>query len=74
MKVGKIPVTSIILVVITLTALVLNKVYPGLYTFESPFIVGMFAGSFLVLFLYHLNLWIAPFLNNRKDLAKNENN
>ena len=69
MKVGKVPVASIILGVIILTSLVLNNIYPSQYGFESPFIRGAFFGAILVYFLYYLNIWVSARANNRKEEA-----
>ena len=67
MKVGKIPVAAIILIFVALTSFVLNKVYPGEYGFESPFIRGMFIGAILVYALYYVGIWVNAAIANRKD-------
>jgi 1-acyl-sn-glycerol-3-phosphate acyltransferase len=69
MKVGKVPVAAIIVIVIVLTSLVLNKIYPSQYGFESPFVRGAFFGAILVYFLYYLNIWVSASANIRKEEA-----
>jgi hypothetical protein len=71
MKVGKIPVASIIVGVLILASLVLNHFYPGQYGFESQFIRGAFLGAILVYLLYYVNIWVGAYTNNRKE-AKND--
>ena len=67
MKVGKIPVAPIILIVLGLTSFILQRVYPGEYKFDSPFISGAFFGAILVYFLYYLNIWVTTSANNEKE-------
>lgn len=67
MKVGKLPVASIILVVITLTSLLLKLFYPAQVVVNSAFINGAFAGSLFVLGLYYVNIYYTAWTNNRKE-------
>ncbi len=67
MKVGKIPVAPIILIVLALTSFILQRVYPGEYKFDSPFISGAFFGAILVYVLYYVNVWITASANNKKE-------
>lgn len=67
MKVGKLPVAPIILIVLGLTSFILQRVYPGEYKFDSPFISGAFFGAILVYFLYYLNIWVTASANNKKE-------
>ena len=67
MKVGKIPVAPIILIVLTLTSLILQRIYPGQYKFDSPFISGAFFGAILVYVLYYVNIWVTASANNKKE-------
>jgi len=67
MKVGKIPVAPIILIVLVLTSLVLQQIYPGEYKFDSPFISGAFFGAILVYFLYYVNIWVTASANSKKE-------
>lgn len=71
MKVGKIPVASIILLVLVLTSLVLNHIYPNQYAFDSPFMQGAFFGALLVYLLYYVNIWVGVYTNNRKGTENN---
>jgi len=71
MKVGKIPVASIILLVLALSSFILQRVYPGQYNINSPFFEGAFFGAALVYLLYYLNIWITAYTNNRKE-AEND--
>jgi hypothetical protein len=67
MKVGKLPVAPIILIVLALTSFILQRVYPGEYKFDSPFISGAFFGAILVYFLYYVNVWFTAAANNKKE-------
>jgi hypothetical protein len=58
MKVGKVPVATIVLLVLVLTSLLLNHFYSGEYGFDSPFIQGGFFGAILVYLLYYINIWV----------------
>lgn len=69
MKVGKLPVAPIILIVLALTSFILNKVYPGQYAFDSPFISGAFMGAMLVYLLYYLNIWVTARANNSRSVS-----
>jgi len=67
MKVGKLPVAPIVLIVFALTSFILQRIYPGEYKFDSPFINGAFFGAILVYFLYYVNIWISAYTNNKKE-------
>jgi hypothetical protein len=67
MKVGKVPVAAIILIFVALCSFVLNKIYPGEYGFESPFIRGIFIGAILVYALYYIDIWVKASAANRKE-------
>jgi len=67
MKVGKIPVAPIILIVLALTSFLLNRLYPGQYGFDSPFISGAFMGAILVYLLYYINIWVTVFQNQKEE-------
>ncbi|WP_157682116.1 hypothetical protein [Mucilaginibacter mallensis] len=67
MKVGKLPVASIILVVIMLTSLLLKFFYPAQAMVNSAFINGAFVGSLFVLGLYYVNIYYTAWTNNRRE-------
>ncbi len=67
MKVGKIPVAAIILIGVALTSFILNKIYPGEYGYESPFIRGMFFGALMVYGLYYVNIWTKAVSADHKE-------
>jgi hypothetical protein len=67
MKVGKLPVAPIIMIALALTSFVLQRIYPGEYKFDSPFISGAFFWAILVYFLYYVNVWITASANNKKE-------
>jgi len=71
MKVGKVPVASLIVVILVLASLILNHFYPGQYGFESQFIRGAFLGAILVYLLYYVNIWVSAYTNNRKEAENN---
>jgi hypothetical protein len=69
MKIGKIPVASIMLIVIALVRITMNRFYPGQYTSESPFVTGMFFGGLLIFLLYYVNIFYIALMKikSRKD-------
>ena len=72
MKVGKLPVASIILVVVTLTSLFLKFFYPAQAVVNAAFINGAYAGSLFVLGLYYANIYYTAWINNRKEAKANQ--
>lgn len=70
MKIGNLPVAPLILIIVGLTSFILNRVYPGEYGFESPFIRGMFLGAIMVYLLYYAGTWISAAIANRKEKAE----
>jgi hypothetical protein len=71
MKVGKIPVASIVLLIIAVICFIMQRIYPGQYKFDSPFFEGAFFGAGLVYILYYLNTWITAYTNSRKEAEDN---
>ncbi len=71
MKIGKLPVAPIILIVLSLASFILQRIYPGEYGFDSPFISGAFVGAMLVYLLYYIGIWVNAANNNREE-AKND--
>jgi len=69
MKIGKIPVASIMLIVIALVRITMNRFYPGQYTSESPFVTGMFFGGLLIFLLYYVNIFYTALMKikSQKD-------
>lgn len=67
MKIGRIPIAPIIVIVLTLTSLILNHIYPGQYKWDSLFIEGAFFGALLVYLLYYINIWVTAYANNKKE-------
>jgi lysophospholipid acyltransferase (LPLAT)-like uncharacterized protein len=74
MKVGKIPVTAIIFIVIAFVRITMNRFYPGQYTSESPFVTGMFFGALLVYLLYYVNIYYTAWMNSKSKEKAPSNN
>ncbi|WP_158996172.1 hypothetical protein [Mucilaginibacter sp. L196] len=74
MKVGKIPVASIVLIVIALVRITMNRFYPGQYTSESPFVTGMFFGAALIYLLYYVNIYYTAWVNSKSENKAEANN
>ena len=68
MKVGKIPVASIVLLVIAIISYVMRHYYPAEYITNSSFIDGAFFGAALVYLLYYINIWITAYANSKKQV------
>ena len=67
MKVGKIPVASIVLMILALTSFILQRIHPGQYKFDSPFIEGAFLGAILVYLVHYINIWLTAYVNYKKE-------
>lgn len=70
MKIGKVPVASIVLLVLVATSLILNHIYPHQYGFDSPFMQGAAFAVIVFYILYYLNIFITAWSNNRKEKAE----
>jgi len=71
MKVGKIPVASIILLIFFGITLITRLFYPGQVAAETPYLDGGMIGALLVYLLYYLNIFITASANNRKEAEDN---
>lgn len=74
MKVGKIPVAAIMLLLIVIVRIAMNRIYPGQYTSESPFVTGMFFGAALVYILYYVNIYYTAWMNSKSPKEASSNN
>lgn len=71
MKVGKVPVASIVLLIIAIISYVMRHFYPATYSTNSSFIDGAFFGAALVYLLYYINVYYTAWNNNRKAAKNN---
>jgi len=73
MKIGKLPIASIILLVLAFISFVMKRFYPGEYTVDSQFMDGAFFGTGLVLILHYVNIYYTAWVNNKVE-SKAETN
>ena len=71
MKVGKIPVASIVLLIFALLSVVMRYFYPGQYGSNSQFMDGAFFGAAVVYTLYYLQIYYTAWMNNRREAKGN---
>jgi hypothetical protein len=71
MKVGKIPVASIVLLVFALLSVAMKNFYPGEYNANSQFMSGAFFGATVVYILYYVNIYYSAWANNKKETKSN---
>jgi hypothetical protein len=67
MKIGKIPIASIILIVYSLFNFVSKHYFPTSYNAISPYIDGGMVGAMLVFGLYYADIYITAWMNNRRE-------
>ncbi len=72
MKVGKIPVASIVLIVYSLFNFVSKHYFAASYHAISPYIDGGMVGAMLVFGLYYTNIYITAWINNRREIASSK--
>ncbi len=71
MKVGKIPVASIILLIFFGATLIIKFFHPTKIATATPYLDGGMIGALLVYLLYYLNIFITASANNRKEAEDN---
>jgi hypothetical protein len=67
MKVGSVPVASIISFIFFLVTIIGKFFYPVSYHALVPYLDGAMIGALFVLGLYYVNIYISAWLNNRKE-------
>ena len=67
MKVGSIPVASIIALVFFLVTIIAKFFYPLSYHSLVPYLDGAMIGALFVLGLYYGNIYLTAWVNNRKE-------
>lgn len=72
MKVGSIPVASIIPLVFFLVTLIAKFFYPLSYHALVPYLDGGMIGALFVFGLYYVNIYLTAWMNNRKEASKSE--
>jgi hypothetical protein len=71
MKVGKIPVASIILLLFMVLGFVMKRVANGQYALDPHFINGAICGAAVVWGLYYVNIFYKAWANNKKETKNN---
>lgn len=67
MKIGRIPLASIVLLVISLISFASKYFFPSAYVSLRPYFDGALVGAMLVFGLYYANVFISAWINNRKE-------
>jgi ABC-type antimicrobial peptide transport system permease subunit len=67
MKVGRIPLVSIVLLVISLISFTSKYFFPSAHLSLKPYFDGALVGAMLVLGLYYANIYVTAWMNNRKE-------
>ncbi len=71
MKVGKIPVASIILLVFSLSGYLAKRFYPTKFPILSPWLDAAIMAALVVYLLYYVNIWIKAWIRNKtEELSK----
>lgn len=70
MKIGKIPVVSIILLVVCLTRFIAKHVFSlNIPVFDSPFNGGLLVGVVIMDLVYRAKTWALAWKNNQREAA-----
>jgi len=67
MKIGRIPLASIVLLVISLISFISKYFFSTAYLSLRPYFDGALVGAMLVFGLYYANVFITAWINNRKE-------
>jgi hypothetical protein len=67
MKIGRVPLVSIVLLVISSISFIIKQFYPSAYLSLNPYFDGALIGAMLVFGLYYANIYISAWLNIRKE-------
>ena len=67
MKVGQVPLASIVLVIYALISFVCKHFFPADYNLLAPYIDGGIVGAMLVFGLYYFNIFFTAWKNNRSE-------
>jgi len=67
MKVGRIPLASIALLIISLISFTSKYFFPSAHLSLKPYFDGALVGAMLVLGLYYANIYVTAWMNNRKE-------
>lgn len=68
MKIGRIPLASIVLLVISLVSFASKYFFSSAYLSLRPYFDGALIGAMLVFGLYYANVFITAWINNRKEV------
>lgn len=72
MKVGSIPVASIVLLVFSLATFIAKFFYPFSYHTFTPYLDGALIGALFVLGLYYANIYLTAWIKNKKEASAPE--
>lgn len=67
MKIGRIPLASVVLLVISLISFISKYFFASAYLSMKPYFDGALVGAMLVFGLYYVNIYVGAWLNNRKE-------
>ncbi len=67
MKIGRIPLASIVLLVISLISFISKYFFSITYLSLRPYFDGALVGAMLVYGLYYAKIFITAWINNRKE-------
>ncbi len=67
MKVGKIPVASIILLIFSVLVFLTKRLYPAKFPILSPWLDAALMAALVVYLLYHVNTWIKAWIRNKRE-------
>ncbi|ASU34621.1 hypothetical protein [Mucilaginibacter xinganensis] len=69
MKIGRIPLASVVLLVISVINFVSKYFFSSAYLSLKPYFDGALVGAMLVFGLYYANIYVSAWLNNRKEAS-----
>jgi len=69
MKIGQVPISSIVLLVLALTSYIMRHFYPAEYAIDSQFIEGAFFGVALIMLLHFFNIRYTAWVNIKKYIS-----
>jgi hypothetical protein len=71
MKVGKVPVASLVLIIFFSVSALIKYFYPAQYLANTQFIDGAFFGAAVVYALYYINIFYTAWMKNRREAENN---
>jgi hypothetical protein len=74
MKIGSIPVASVVLIAYGLMSFITKHYYPSNYAHLAPYFDGALIGGMCVVLFYYVNIYVSAWLNNRREESFNSEN